>query len=456
MTLSVKQRFNLTPTRMIVFSFLIIIIVGTILLMLPIAKQSGSLGFVDALFTSVSAVCVTGLTVVDIGTDFTLFGQIIVMVLIQIGGLGIMTFSTFFLYLLHRRVSIRNRDVIDSTIVNEPVPNIASFLYRIIILVFIIEGIGVILFTLRWLAYYSFPKALYHSVFHSISAFCNAGFSLYTDSFEGFRTDPWLNFILMSLIILGGLGFIVLLDIKKLFSLRHKEKKTISFHTKVVLAVTLFLIIIGTVILYFIEKKYSFEQIGTIPAFLISLFQSVTARTAGFNTVSMNSLTNGACLILMFLMFVGAAPGSCGGGVKVTTFGILIALFFSKFRGRENAHIFRRTISKETISQVIAIVFSSVLIIGVIFFVLLLTEQHVQIDGHDRGNFIKILFEVFSAFGTVGLSMGITPQLSKAGRILIIFLMFIGRLGPLTLALALSQKHKQVKFRYAEGEIKIG
>lgn len=460
MNLSVNKKFNrifsFTPNRMIVVSFLIIIIIGTILLMLPWAKKTESLCLVDALFTSVSAVCVTGLTVVDIGSDFTLFGQMVVMILIQIGGLGIMTFSTFFLYLLHRRVSIRNRDVIDSTIVNEPVPNIAAFLYRIIIIVFIIEGIGVIFFTLRWLEYYSFPKALYYSVFHSISAFCNAGFSLYTDSFEGFRTDPWLNIILMSLIILGGLGFIVLLDIKKLFSLRHKEKKVISFHTKVVLTVTLFLIISGTIMLYFIEREYSFKSIDTFPALLTSLFQSVTARTAGFNTISMNTLTNSSCLILMFLMFVGAAPGSCGGGVKVTTFGILIALFFSKFKGREYAHIYQRTISKETVSKVIAIVFSSVLIIGIIFFLLLLTEQQVQGTEHERGNFIEILFEAFSAFGTVGLSMGITSQLSKMGRILIILLMFIGRLGPLTLAVALSQKHRRVKFRYAEGEIKIG
>lgn len=441
---------------MIVLSFLIIILTGTILLMLPWTKKSGSLCVVDALFTSVSAVCVTGLTVVDIGKDFTLFGQLIVMLLIQVGGLGIMTFSTFFLYLLNRRVSVRNRDVIGSTIVNEPVPSIASFLSRVMILVFSIEGIGVVFFTLRWLKYYSFPKALYHSVFHSISAFCNAGFSLYSNSFEGFSTDIWLNIILMSLIILGGLGFIVLLDTKKLFFYRRKVNNSISFHSKVVLTVTLLLIISGAVILYLIEKEYSLKNIDTVPALLISFFQSVTARTAGFNTISINSLTNGSCLILIFLMFIGAAPGSCGGGVKVTTFGILLALFFSKFRRREHAHIFKRSISKETVSKVIAIVFSSVLIICIVFFILLLTEQWAQEAQNNRGNFIKILFEAFSAFGTVGLSMGVTAQLTKIGRLLIILLMFIGRLGPLTLAVALSQKDKITRFRYAEGEIKVG
>ncbi len=451
-----KKFFSFSPNRMIVLSFLMIIIIGTIFLLLPWAKHSGSLCLVDALFTSVSAVCVTGLTVVDIGKEFTLYGQLVVMILIQIGGLGIMTFSTFFLYLLHHRVSIRNRDVIDFTIVNEPVPHIAKFLRKVIILVFSIEGMGVVFFTIRGLKYYSFPKALYYGIFHSISAFCNAGFSLYTNSFEGFRTDPWLNLILMSLIILGGLGFIVLLDVKKIFSSYRKTHSAISLHTKVVLTVTFFLIISGTILLYFIERKYFFNKIAAIPALLAALFQSVTARTAGFNTIPMNALTNGSCLVLIFLMFVGAAPGSCGGGVKVTSFGILIALFFSKFKGREYAHIFKRTIPQETINKVIAIVFSSVLIIGIVFFLLLLTEQKVQIDHPDRGSFIEILFEAFSAFGTVGLSMGITSQLTKIGRLLIILLMFIGRLGPLTLTVALSQTHKMVKFRYAEGEIKVG
>lgn len=447
---------SLTPMRMIVLSFLGIISLGMIMLLLPWTKHEGSLSFIDALFTSVSAVCVTGLSVVNIGTEFTAYGQIVVLLLIQIGGLGIMTFSTFFLYLLNKRVSIRNREIIDSTLINEPELNISTLLFKIIIIVFSIEGIGVILFTLSWLRFYPFHKALYYSIFHSISAFCNAGFSLYQNSFEGFQSDIYMNIILMILIVLGGLGFVVLLDLKKLFKKPGHIRNVLSFHTKVVLSVTAFLIISGMAGFYLVEGKTFLKEIDQSAFILTSLFQSVTARTAGFNTVSISLLSNQSCFILMFLMFVGGASGSCAGGVKVTTFGILIALFFSKIKRYDDPHLFKRSISRETVGKVLAIVLSSVLLIGIVFFCLLLSETWPGSLQQNRGVFIKLLFEAISAFGTVGLSMGVTTQLSWIGRLMLIILMFVGRLGPLTMAVALARRSNRIKFRYAKGEIMVG
>ena len=247
-----KKVNTLSPTQMIVFSFVIIISIGTLLLLLPWVTKHESLSLVDALFTSVSATCVTGLTVVDIGSEFTLFGQIIILVLIQLGGLGIMTFSTFFLYLLGKRVSIRGREIIDMTLTHTPVHNIDALLRKIIILVLFVEGIGFIILTLRLMNLYPLSTAMYHGLFHAVSAFCNAGFSLYHNSFIDFSTDILVNCVLIGLIVLGGLGFVVLLDIKNLFHRSKELLRTVSFHSKIVLLVSFFLILFGTLFLFVI------------------------------------------------------------------------------------------------------------------------------------------------------------------------------------------------------------
>ena len=301
---------QLRPPQMIVISFLIIILTGACLLMLPWATQGESLSVVDALFTAVSATCVTGLTVVNIGTDFTLFGQIVVLVLIQIGGLGIMTFSTFFIYLLGRRISMKGREIIDTTLSHTPVQNIRSLLWKIMILVFLLEAIGAGLLTFSWMQQHSLPKALYHGIFHAVSAFCNAGFSLYSTSFEGFQSNLLINLILMTLIILGGLGFIVLLDLKHLLFRPKNTPHRFTFHSKVVLSVTFSLIVIGTLFIFWVERGHTLREMKPAAGLLVALFQSVTARTAGFNTVHIGFLSNGACFIIIVLMFIGAAPGS--------------------------------------------------------------------------------------------------------------------------------------------------
>jgi len=445
------------PTHMIIFSFLVIIIVGAILLSLPWAVKGTRLSFIDALFTAVSATCVTGLTVVDIGREFTMFGQIVVLILIQLGGLGIMTFSTFLFILLGKRLSLRERDVIGSTLIHTPVQNIGRLIVKIMVIVFTLESIGAGVITVRLLSYYPLKKAIYHGVFHAVSAFCNAGFSLYSTSLIQYRSDIWINSTIMVLIILGGVGFVVLLELKKMLGISPGSwKNVLSFHSKIVLTTSLFLIVTGTFFIYWVEYSHSLKSLGPGIRFMTAMFQSVTARTAGFNTLNIGSLTNGALFVIMFLMFIGAAPGSCGGGVKVTTLGIFINLFISKLRGSNEPHIFNRTISPQMTSKAFTIVLSSVLIIGLIFYGLLLSEDWSKSPGATRPDFINLFFEAISAFGTVGLSMGITPELTKIGRILIILLMFIGRLGPLTLAVALERPKYGVNYKYAKGEIMVG
>ncbi len=456
MSLFLKKRDSLSPTQMIVFSFLSIIGAGTVLLLLPCSTTGGHLNFINALFTAVSATCVTGLTVIDIGTELTQFGQWVIMILIQIGGLGIMTFSTFFLYLFGRKISIREREVIDTTLSYMPVSNIRSLLKKIIAIVFVIETTGAALLAYHWHKLYPLPKAIYHGIFHSISAFCNAGFCLYKTSFEAFSTDLFVNFTLIGLIIVGGLGFVVLFELKNFIRRPARSIHRLSFHSKVVLLVTAVLIVLGTLLLFGMEEAHLYTKIPWEQGLLKSFFQSVTARTAGFNTIPIQSLSHGSCLVLVLLMFIGAAPGSCGGGVKVTTFGILAAMIFSRLRGSDTPNLFYRTIPRETVEKALIIVFGSAILIGIIFLGLLVSEEWFLDPVVTRGHFLQLLFESVSAFGTVGLSMGVTPQLTQLGRILIIILMFVGRIGPLTMAVALTRSKGHGKFRFAKGEIMVG
>jgi len=446
---------DLAPHRIIVFSFLGMIGAGTLLLRSPWSGAQGHLTGVEALFTAVSAVCVTGLTVIDISTELSGFGRWVVLILIQCGGLGIMTFSTFFVYLLGRRLSMRDREIIDTTLSYTQERNIGSLLIRVMGFVFMIEAIGAAALTLRFHEYYPFDRAVYHGIFHSISAFCNAGFSLYARSFEGFRQDVWINIILMALIVLGGLGFVVILDLwRGLIS----RKRALSFHAKVVLTVTFILIFSGGILFWLVEQPHIFQSFSTGESVLAALFQSITARTAGFNTLDIGLLTNTACMVLMFLMFIGAAPGSCGGGVKVTTAGILVSMLISRIRGADEAQMFHRNVSRETFSKALVIIFGALVLISAVFFGLLLTEGWNISPQESRGHFLELAFETVSAFGTVGLSMGVTRELSTGGRLLIILLMFAGRLGPLTLAVALSDPRmkRKIRYSYAKGEIMVG
>ncbi len=446
------------PPRLVFISFFTVILIGSILLSLPAATEgSAPLSYVDALFTSTSATCVTGLIVVDTGTKFSTFGELVILLLIQIGGLGIMTFSTFFIFLLSGKLSFTNREVLVDTLSQNPAVELTKLLKIIILFTVTIEIIGAAMLTSRFLEDYSIGHAAYLGIFHSISAFCNAGFSLFSDSFIHYQNDFIVNLTIMLLIVLGGLGFVVILDIyNNRKCILGKSKPKFSFHSKLVFSSTGYLIVIGAVLYFVLEYSNAISNLPIQGKIFSSFFQSITTRTAGFNSIPINNLTTTTLFIFVIFMFIGASPGSCGGGIKTTTFVIILNSIFHRFRMREEVNIKRRRIPDVTISRVISIVFFSVFIVIIFTILLLIFELPESPHVEKNGLFLDVLFEVISAFGTVGLSTGLTPQLSNLGKILITILMFVGRLGPLTIALAVNANRKVPTFKYVQEDVMVG
>ncbi len=446
---------KLNAPQIVVVSFLCAIAIGTLMLSLPISAKSGThTSFVDSLFTATSAACVTGLVVRDTGGHFSGFGQLVILILLQAGGLGIMTFSTVFAILLGRKLSIKDDLVIQRTMMPNKVQNLAVLIKYILFITFGIELLGAALLAARWLAVsdLSAGQVLINSVFHSISAFCNSGLSLFSNSFENFRGDIYINLIIMALIIAGGIGFIVLLEIPNLF----KKKKTnkLSLQTKVVLSVSIALILIGAICFFIFESNGMLKELSLKDKVLSSFFQSVTARTTGFNTVTIGYLAAPTLLIIIVLMFIGASPGSTGGGIKTSTFGVLIASLKAMLKNQDRVSLFKRTIPKEVVRKCFIVVFLAVAWIFFAALFIMITER--SKFGLERNFFLQYLFEVCSAFGTVGLSTGVTPNLSYLGKIIIIVTMFAGRVGPLTLALAIAMQREKVIYSYPEEKIMIG
>ncbi len=441
-----------TPARVLLLSFAGIIILGTLLLLLPQATTGEGISFVDALFTATSATCVTGLVVVDTGTAFTGFGQLIILAMIQIGGLGIMTFSTFFMYLFGSRLSLNSRGILQETFSQQPMQHIRGLLKTIFLATIAIEGIGALLLTIRFLFDMPLAESLYFGIFHAISAFCNAGFSLFPDSIVSYKADIVVNFTLFALIILGGLGFIVIFELH-----RHRPLKfnKLSLHSRLVLLMTGILIIGGTVLFFVLEFDNSLKPLSWDAKILTAIFQSITTRTAGFNSLDISTLTNPTLFVMIVLMIIGASPGSCGGGIKTTTFAINLAFIKSRFHNLSDVNIFYRRMPSHIVSKTISITFFTLflIILGTMF--LLFTELAEVSHQASRGMFLELLFEVVSAFATVGLSTGVTSHLSPIGRIVIILLMFIGRLGPLTVAVAVGSKEK-IHYKQAEENVLVG
>ncbi|MBN1898638.1 MAG: TrkH family potassium uptake protein [Spirochaetes bacterium] len=445
------------PAQTILFSFMIVILAGTILLIMPFSTADGSrLGILNALFTSTSAVCVTGLIVVDTATRFSLYGQIIIMSLIQTGGLGIMILSYFSGLIIGTKFSIEDKILMSYMLNEQDMKNISRAILNIILATFLIEIIGaLVLFTvfkgwfgLSW-------KSVLFSAFHSISAFCNAGFALFTDSFEQFKSNITLNMTITLLIIMGGLSFIVINNLfryvknvvkRKIFEKRESIVK-ISLNTRLVLIITAILIIIGTLILYAFEHKANLIRYDLVTQYLVAFFQSVTLRTAGFNTIDFSHLQIYSYLVMIVFMFIGAASGSTAGGIKVNTLSVIFSYIKSLIKGEEDIVIFKQSIAKDLVNKafLIIILFISSIFLGTL--ILTITENF---------QLIQILFETVSAIGTVGLSTGITGQLSVIGKITIIMLMFIGRLGPLTIVAAISKRGKKFQIKFPEGNINIG
>ncbi len=450
---------RIQPTQLLVLSFLTAILLGTFLLMLPFSSSEGPLSFVDALFTATSAVCVTGLTVVDTGSHFTLFGQLVILILIQLGGLGIMTMGTFFIAALGGRLGWRSRDMISQTLSRDLRADLWQLLKNVLSLSLIIEGIGAVFLAFRFLQVMDLPKALYYAVFHSISAFCNAGFSLNANSFESYATDWIVNLTLMGLIIAGGLGFIVLLDIRKSIHSRNnltQAERRLSFHSKLTLVFTAFFLIIGTLLFLGLEWSDALSGLRWHDKILASLFQSVTPRTAGFSTVPIGLTSNATLFLMLMLMFIGGAPGSCAGGIKITTFGVLLILAVNRIRGKQDAVIFGRRISERSLTKAMSIFTLGVVVLVIFTLTLLSVEVGTVSFSRAQGEFIQLFFEAVSAFGTVGLSTGITTELSTAGRLIITLLMIIGRLGPLTIAVAVAARIRRTVIRYPEEKVMVG
>ncbi|MCI0488895.1 MAG: TrkH family potassium uptake protein [Blastocatellia bacterium] len=467
---TVLRRF-LAPARLVAVSFAGVILLGTFLLSLPIATRSGdSIPVIDALFTAASATCVTGLVVHDTGTTFSLFGQIVILACIQIGGLGLMTFTTLFLVFAGRRMTIVNRLAILESFHHTPTQQIRTLIKYIVVATCATEALGAGVLTVYWLItdrFATVSETIYQAVFHSISAFCNAGFSLFSDSLTGFQRDTVVQFVMTSLIIAGGLGFLVVLDIrqyiqKALIRRFHRSEPSgvirprLGVHTKLVLITTAILLVIGTVSYYFLERRGVFVHLSETEAWMNAYFCSVTPRTAGFNTVDFARMSGASLLCTMVMMFIGAGPGSCGGGIKTSTFAALVAYAFMRWRGHARLHLFNRTIPQVALDRGAAIVIAGISLVIIASSVLMVTETFDSTPGESRREMISILFETISAFGTVGLSLGETPQLSPAGRLVITLVMFMGRIGPLTLALAISRKQGAVQYRYAEENIMVG
>ncbi|AOZ91989.1 TrkH family potassium uptake protein [Paenibacillus crassostreae] len=438
---------KLAPPQILVLGFAGIILIGALLLSLPIANTTGEpLPFIDALFTATSATCVTGLVVVDTGTFFSLFGQIVIIVLIQVGGLGFMTMATLFSLMLKRKISLRDRLLLQEAMNQNTMEGIVRLIRKVLLFTFVIEGIGAVLLSIRWAFDMPFGKALYFGVFHAVSMFNNAGFDLFGGyrSLTGYVYDPLVNFVVMFLIVSGGIGFIVLSDI-----VDFRIKRRLSLHSKVVLSMTAFLIIFGTIIIFIFE--YSNQRtLGSLNGggkFLGALFQSVTTRTAGANTLVIGDMRQASHFFMVILMFIGASPGSTGGGIKTTTFTIMIGAVISMLRGRDDIVMFRYRLAQERIFKALTITLLSLLLIIGVVMVLSSTED---------ASFLMILYETTSAFGTVGLSMGLTTELSVIGKLLICLTMFSGRLGLITLAYALGPKKGKQLFRHPEGKIIIG
>ena len=441
-----------TRERTLALSFALFILTGTFCLMLPQATQYPPLNFIEALFTATSATCVTGLVIVDTGTKFTLMGQIIILIMIQLGGLGIITFSTAFLYIFEGRLSIGSHDILTETLSQGPFPDIRKLLKTVFLSTIAIETIGSILLTLRFIMDMPILKAIYYGIFHAVSAFCNAGFGLFTDSLLRYRDDLIVNFTISSLIILGGLGFIVLYEF---LHFKNLAVKKLSLHSRIVLVMTICMIIGGMFMFFMLENKNVLYGLPFKTKLFASFFQSVTARTAGFNTIDLSLLSNPCLFVLIILMFIGAAPASCSGGIKITTLAILLAFIKARFNNQEDVNLHNRRVPPDSVSKAISIAVFSFLSIVICLTLLLITELAGISHNESRGLFLELLFEIISAFATVGLSTGTTPNLSAAGCVIITAMMFIGRLGPLTIAMTVGRKQK-IYYKFAQENILVG
>lgn len=436
--------------RFLVYSFLSLIAAGTLLLMLPGATQNGQgLVFIDALFTSTSAVCVTGLIVVDTATHFTLFGELVIMILFQLGGIGIITFATFLFIFISGGLGVGQMNTLKDMVAEKNTSLVTATLKKVVGFTLLAEAFAVVSYYVFWdMEFSSQGQRFLFSVFHAISAFCNAGFSLFTNSLADAQnaTNWGINITTMLLIVLGGLGFTVVWEIIQRKTEKKLWRRRLSVHSRVVVVTTLVLIAVGTVVILLLEWNNTLEGYSTPDKILLSLFQSVTTRTAGFNTVDTGAMGIPVILGMLILMLIGGSPASTAGGIKTTTFAVLVRSMIMTLRGKKRMEIFKRTIPNTIIFRAMTVILLAVSWISISTIVLTIIEDHTLID---------LLFEEVSAFATVGLSRGITSDLTSWGKAIIIISMFVGRVGILTFMAAFASRADNRKYRYPDESIMV-
>jgi trk system potassium uptake protein TrkH len=453
-----------TPIRLTVTSFVLVILAGTILLALPVSSNGEKLQLVDVLFVSTSAVCVTGLSPIDISAKLSFFGQCVVLVLMQIGGLGLMTFTTLFSVSFGKRLGIVDRLAIQETFLHSRSSQITKLIFRIVGATLLIEAAGTLLLFVYWLIrgqFESVGQTFFYALFHTVSAFTHGSFALFPDSLIRFQKDFFVISVMTTLIVLGGLGFLVGSEIFDFLTEKVVLRKTVrpirvSVQTKLTLVTMVCLLFFGTFLLFWTEQQRAFAEMSFFEALINSWFFAVVPRTSGFNTVEMSSLNGASLLLLIILMFIGGTSGSTAGGIKTNTFGLLIAYSFKRLRGENRLHLFKRTIAPEIISRASAIVTTSFAVVIIATAILMLSETGNLSSTESQTKFLPVLFETVSAFGTVGLSLGITAELSTLGKLVLCVVMFVGRIGALSLGLAMSLREKRTDFSYAEENIMIG
>ncbi len=444
---------HLSPERIFILGFAGYILLGALFLWLPFSAAKDPVPFIDALFTSTSAVCVTGLASIDIGKSFSFFGQVVTIVLFQVGGLGIITFSTVFFVMMGRGISFKGREIVQSTFLHTPRADFLVILKSVLWFTVLFESTGILLLWYRFCHDFPVGHAFYQAVYHAISAFNNCGYSLFPDSLVRYQGDFIVNLTVMGLIVIGGIGFVVQYEV---FEVSRGRQKILSVHTRIVLIATGILILGAAILIYIFERDHILYGLPVRNQILASFFQSVVPRTAGFNTVDIGFLTNDSILLMIILMFIGASPGSTGGGVKTTSASLLFLLMWARLRGSEEVNVFNRTIPKELISRTIAIIFASGFSVSLVTSALLFFSSEDLGPLESRRYFVEYLFETVSAFGTVGLSMGVTPDLNTIQKLAIILMMFAGRVGPLTLAFSFSRKALSKSLSYAEEGVMVG
>ncbi|MDF2949364.1 MAG: potassium uptake protein TrkH family [Sedimentibacter sp.] len=437
------------PYMIFFFGFAIVIFIGAILLALPFASQNGqSVGFINALFTAASATCVTGLVVVNTAAHWTLFGKLVIITLIQIGGLGVMTMTAMISFFLGKRISLKTRILIMEERNADELQGVVRLTKNILLYTFGVELVGAVLFSFVFIKDYGIVKGIGYSLFHAISSFCNAGFDLIGNSMINYVDNPIITLAACGLIVIGGIGYFVFWDIYA-----SKKFHMLTLHSKLVLIITGVLLVSGTAIMFALEHDNpgtmgNLDMSGKINA---SIFQAVNPRTAGYNTVPIENLRMATVAITVAFMFIGGSPASTAGGIKTTTLGVLIVSFYNLFRGKRDFEVFERRIMPETTLRAAAILMTSLMLVLTVSIILSITEE---VSGYD---YLDILYETVSAFATVGLTRGLTPYLSDAGKLLLSALMFIGRVGPMTVAYAFLKQNKNIgNYTYPEGKVIIG